>query len=920
MNVLIKKINTKEFIGVVGSIAALFGNPSYADVEEDNLSREKEVRAKVVEEVEVVGMRLSAQSQRDAKKNSTNVSDSIFAESMGKLPDENIAEAMQRITGVGISREDGEGSMVTIRGIDPSLNNVSMNGVTMTNGGDDNAVDFSSMSADMLKSIEVVKSPSANHDEGSLGGTINLKTFRPLEIKRAKRNVSVQIKTNSLAQKDDIAVKASMADKFNNDYLGVVMSGFYDEQSVRQDYFNTLNWRIIPLANATSAQTGEEVLSAYDPAQLQAGVKFNERIRYGGTATFQIEPDTNSSLSLDLSYSMLEVKAKFHQIRMTSQRDGNVVDDHSGTSFSASAETTGNVLSSQQQIETETLLGGLTYEREIGDWNLSSNLSYSQAVQKTPENRRVNFKPERALVSTNWLDENGNIQDMPTMSGSVDNGIYDPAVTRLFQLYDDNRDAKDTYKALSVNIEGFIEYGPIVGVELGAKYFSRLKSTSKTTGNTPFSVDADGNPVYLSDYALDFPVNDFFGGIQSNVISGWVIPDFEALFNTYLPGGYDGPTDLINTYDIETDALAGYVMANLSTFEDRLMGDIGVRFVETNTSSVGHEGINFPANQGGISTVTPVNIKKKYSNVLPSMNLRFVLSEEMLLRFSVAKVMSRPPQSKLRPGTVIRATNPTNVWGSGGNPRLDPTEATQYDLSWEWYFDESGLVSVAGFYKDVATIIYNATQDQVVECPEGVDDENCALLDDPVPVNQAINGGGGKVLGLELAYQQDLHFLPGFLQGFGYIINYTYTESEGSYVDPEQENSEYYDDFPFLSTSKDTFNTTVYWENDRYSARLAYNYRSDYLVNPVALNSSVWQDARSSLDLSMSAVLTKGLKLSLAATNLTNESNRKYITLTVPEEGFETEGNALKGGVPTWRTAYYGNTGRTLRLGLNYSF
>ncbi|GAA4103929.1 TonB-dependent receptor [Zhongshania borealis] len=917
MAMQIKTISKNVLLGVVGGVA-LFNYPSYAEGE---VEKKEEASAKVIEEVEVVGMRLSAQSQRDAKKNSTNVSDSIFAEGMGKLPDENIAEAMQRITGVGISREDGEGSTVTIRGVDPSLNNVTMNGVVMTNGGDDNAVNFSSMSADMLKSIEVVKSPSANHDEGSLGGTVNLKTFRPLEIKRRKLNAAIQLKSNSLAEKDDVAVKGSYADKFRDESIGFVFSGFYDEQSVRNDYYNIFNWRVFPITNSTSAQTGEAVTGAYDPTGWEAGVKFNQRIRYGGTATLQIEPDTQSSLSLDLSYSMLEVDADSHQVRLTSIRKGNVVDDASGSSFYVSSDAaSGNILSRQQQTETEDVLVGLTYERDLGEWNLSTNASMSQSAQTWPENRRVNFKPELSEASANWLDANGNIQTLPSLAGPVGYGIFDPATSALFQLYDDNRDVEDTYKSISFDLEGFVEYGPIVGVELGAKYFSRVKSYTQTVGNTPFTVDDNGDPVYLSDYSRDFPINDFFSGVQSNALSGWDIADFDRIFNTFLPGGFDGDQDLINTYDIETDAMAAYIMANVSAFEDRISGDFGVRLVETETRSIGHEGINFPADQGGLSIVSAVSKKKNYSNVLPSMNLRFVLNEEMLVRFSIAKVMARPPQGKLRPGTVINATNRTNVRGSGGNPMLDPTKATQFDLSWEWYFAETGLVSAAGFYKDISTFVYNATQDQIVECPEGVDDDNCALLDDPVPVNQAINGQGGKIYGLELAYQQDLNFLPGFLQGFGYILNYTYTDSEGSYVDPSEPNSEYYDGFPFLSTSEDTMNATLYWENDQYSVRLAYNYRSEYLVDPVVLDSSIWQDAVSSLDLSMSAVLSKGLKLSLAATNLTNESDRQFATLTVGQDGFEGEGNALNSGAPTWRTSYYGNTGRTVRLGLNYSF
>ncbi len=146
----------------------------------------------VLEEVVVTGIRQSAFAQRENKRLSDNVTDSIFAEDMGRMPDQNVAEAMQRITGIGIDRSDGEGTFVTVRGVDPNLNIVTMNGQTITSGGGGNAFDFSILSADILRSIEVIKTPSANQIEGSLGGTVNLKTFRPLDMKSRRLSLSMR--------------------------------------------------------------------------------------------------------------------------------------------------------------------------------------------------------------------------------------------------------------------------------------------------------------------------------------------------------------------------------------------------------------------------------------------------------------------------------------------------------------------------------------------------------------------------------------------------------------------------------------------------------------------------------------------------------------------------------------------------------
>jgi TonB-dependent receptor len=876
----------------------------------------------VLEEVVVTGMRASALSMREAKRNSDNISDSIFAEEMGKMPDENIAEAMQRITGISIDRVDGEGSTVTIRGVDPSLNQVNMNGVPLTNGGDNNAVDFTTMSAGILRAIEVVKSPSADHDEGSLGGMVNLVTYRPLEIKQRRITATVQAQHDELADETDPVLKGAYANKFGNDRFGLAISAYYDERTTRQDYSNNYNWKVFGGVTATDASTGEDLgkIFSHEPVGFEVGIKFNERIRYGGAATLEFAPDDVSSLWLDLSYSNLDVDSRGHQTRITGLRKGNTWDAESGSSFySSSPKTSGNILSRWAETETETTTLGLGYERDIGEWNLLAKLGMSETDQDWPRNNRLNFKPASQVASADWLDENGNFHVVPTM-GWGEMEFWDVTKAELFQIYDDDRVVNDEYDSVSLDLSRAMNAGPITGIQFGAKYFKRSKDRSQTIGNTPFKFDEEGNRVYLGDWSVPFPVDDFFTGVANNVVDGWPVPDFDAIYGTYLPDGYDGPPNLINTYTIETEATAAYIKAEFSTFDDRFVGDVGVRYVETDVRSVGHQGINFPAAYPPPQEVTfPVDLKNSYSNWLPSFNGRFALNDEMLIRVSVAKVMARPKDSEIRPGVVVKATNPTLPSASGGNPLLEPTEATQFDISWEWYFGETGMVSVAGFYKDLDSFIFSQTDSVTYDCPDGVPAESCALLVD-VPTTMPINGSGGSIKGIELSYQQQFHFLPGFLSDFGGIFNYTYADSDATYVEEGVANAEYFNNFPFLNTSEDTVNATLYWERGGHTVRLAYNYRSESLFEAIRLNSSIWTDSRDSLDFSAVFKLTKNINLTMAATNLTDEYSRRFVTRTVAQNGLEGEGNALDGNAPGWRTAWLGHNGRTYRIGLNFRF
>jgi len=923
-NIMIKKSTLScAIIAALTTIATL---PAVAETETKKVEELKKVqatkKAAEIEVIEVTGFLNSASQQRNFKRYSENISDGIFAEDMGKMPDENIAEAMQRITGVGIDRVNGEGSTVTIRGVDPSLNQVNMNGVTVTNGGDDNAVDFSSMSADMLRSIEVIKSPSAHHDEGSLGGTINLQTWRPLELNERKASVSAQVKQNELAEENDFAIKGAYADKFADDNFGIAASAFFDEQTTRQDYYNIYNWKVFGGVAAHSAQTGQDLgkVFAYEPIGFETGTKFNERVRFGGALSLDYLLGDDSRLWSDLSYSMLNVDELSHQTRLTGLRKDNIFDEVSGTSVvAASATGGGNLLSRKKATETETINLGLGFETILADWVITAKVGLSRAEQSWPINNRLNFKGTPTPTSATWLDENGNFQTVPTLTWDNDYGYFDPTKAKLFQIYDDHRSIKDDMNSISIDLEKDLDFGGITSIQLGVKYFERSKDRSQTIGNTPFTADSEGNFVYLSDVGQEFPVDDFFEGVLDNAHPGWMVPNFDTTYNAYLPDGFDGPQDLINSYTVDTKASAFYIEANYALFDDRLIGDFGVRFVDTQSTSIGHQGMNFPANTGGDSYVTPVNGSKSYTNVLPSFNARYAINEEMLLRFSAAKVMARPTPTQIRPGVAVKATNPENVTAIGGTPLLDPTQATQYDISWEWYYGESGLVSVAAFYKDIDSFVFDQTKEQSYDCPAGATPENCALLVD-VPTKNSVNGGGGDISGVEVSYQQNFTFLPGFLSDFGTIINYTYTDSNATFVSSEESNAEYYEGFPFLNTSKDTFNTTLFWEKDGHSIRLAYNYRSENLYQAVIIDSSLWTDARESLDLSGRFKLTKNLNLTFAATNLTNESNRRFATRTIGKSGLEGEGNVLSSNAPDWRTAYYENSGRIYRVGINYKF
>lgn len=884
------------------------------------------------EVIEVTGFRGSATRQLNNKRFSDNITDGIFAEDMGKMPDENIAEAMQRITGVGIDNVDGEGSSITIRGVEASFNNVQLNGVTLTNGGDDNSVDLSGMSADMLRSIEVIKTPSANHDEGSLGGTVRLNTWKPLDLKKERIQLGVQTKYNDLSGDTDYKISASLGKNFLNDKLGVTAAFNYDKRASRLDKQTNYGWSY-KNTTATDYLTGEEYgrISSFEPTGVEKNIQLIDRLRYGVTTTIQYSPSSNNSVWLDLAYTRQEKDSLQHQMRITGLRTDNLWDPVSGSSVVASANNaSGNILSRKQQTENDTTVVGLNYQHIFfdGAWTLDTSVSWSGSSDYWPINRRLNYNAAsvREAATANWLDDNGDIMNGPTFTFD-DTGLehWNPDTLPLAQVWFDERTAQNDSYAVQFDIQGDVEFGPIVSVAFGAKWNKNERTSQQTSFNTSLP---DGAEEFLADNAEPFPYDDFMERVDDVQGGSWPVPNMDDIFVEYFPDP-EIEIDELGTGAAQFESIAGYAMANYEFFDGKILGDFGVRVVETKNWSAGNSGYRFPADADPTQVTVYSEGGNSYTNVLPSINARYVLSEEMLVRFGAAQVMARPKASKLRPGTNIRLQNRSNPTAVGGNPFLEPTVANSYDVSWEWYFQDTAMLSAAAFYKDFKSLTYTKTEEITYPCPAEVTDLTlCALLIN-VPTTTSTNGDGGFVKGVELAYQQDFSFLPGFMKNFGTVINYTYNDSEATFVDEEQDEgtSELLSGFPMESTSKDTFNGTLYWENKTFSARLAYNYRSERLITPVSRDGSIWADARSTVDFSARYNANKHLSLTLAITNLTDSYDRTYITRLLEEQDpgaglppLLTEGNALDGGAPTWRTYGMAHGGRDIRLGLNYKF
>lgn len=935
-----------------------------------------------IEVIEVEGTRDALAEALDRKRESKNVSDSIIAEDIGKMPDENIAEALQRVTGVSIQRDMGEGTTVNIRGMGGDFNQIKVNGQTLTSGGNGRDVDFSSMSADLLAAIEVVKSPSASHDEGSIGGAINLKTRRPLDIQK-DQVFSFEFKEayNDLTEEFDPNIAVTYIRNID-DKFGASASLSYENRHVRQDTFFTRGWRPIDLAtiddsdlNVEQAEMSRANINAdadgigWTADDVGQRLDLQERERLGGTVNFQYRPTDDIDTHLDITFSEFSKEQdwyqNWHRFRYNAPRYdnatgetehfvNNMVFDKYGTMTQgdfyadAGASLSGNKGVARQtntrsertgKTTTTSYLVGLGAEWRLDQWTVSGELGFSASKEENDNEQQYLFAANNTTQGYAVSDD-----DLVNVhaAGDLWVGRWDNPHS-LNQIRNNVREIEDENYSAQLDFNYALDNEFFDSLEFGAKWTERQKDKEDDSTYIKMWLEDVENTDKIRASFMDpdnptpFPVDNFLTGIgANNTIRDWSVIDFDNAeqnaLNVFgvdsfdeLP--FDKYRDFRNSFNLNIETRAIYALLNIDAFDGRLVGDVGVRYVETDRTSVGYAGNQFTLDEyrEGLDNYArlpvidyrDVNVEKEYDNVLSSLNLRYALDDDKLVRFAVAEVMARPnfweiaPYQKLSP-----LVTPAGLWG--GNPYLDPFEATQADASFEWYFDKGALASVGVFYKDISSFYYNKVTEGVTIDPETGDPywENGDGTLVEFRTHQPANGAGGEILGVETSYQQNFNFLPGLWSNFGTVINYTYSDSEADYLKLEaaEESPLKEVDLPFPNQSKHTANATLYYEDKGINIRLAYSYRSESIITPAGSNANaIWNDSYQQLDFSAGYGIGKNYWLSLQAVNLTDEVQERYATSP-------TEGNSLEGDGPTNRLYSVSQSGRIFRIGIRGRF
>ena len=791
-----------------------------------------------LEEVTVTGIRASIQSAIEVKRESGDIVEAISAEDIGKLPDPSIAESLTRLPGVTAQRSDGRTSDISIRGFGPDFNGTLMNGREQVSTGDNRSIEYDQYPSELVSGVIVYKTPDASLIGQGLSGTIALQTIRPLEFGHRATVVDIRGEKNSDASLG--------SDSKNNGYRASL--SFID-----QFLDNTLGLAV-GYARLSSPVVGKE-LGLYDPWHLNgtehAGVPANvyvtdgvkslassgSNVRDGALATVEWRPTTAYTSTLDLYWTSslqnnnrrsLEVNLGNYPNTTNYSNLQIVGDTLVGATIGNSVPLARNFL---YLTSDEIFQAGWNNKWKGDAWSVMGDLAYSRAT-RDEHDYETQGQYIGGVTDTVGYFLPGTSQPTFTAQRSYTNPaqvlvgptIYGGGYSRFPHVVDELK---------SFRLEGAHPAGGwFSDFVLGANYDDRTKT--KHQPETGLNTIGGTFDQLASNFLLS-PANLSFSGTPPSL--AWNVP---GVLNTYFQPIVPNSTAgflVAKNWEVLEKITTGYLKGNLNhqlSSSVTLRGNIGVQVVHTDQSSnsMYFNEVNNPATGMPIGA-SPISDGKKYNDVLPAANLVFELPAQQLLRISAAREVARPRMDQMNAGYDFNVSTTTGIPSDSiGNPKLDPWRADALDLSYEKYFANKAYISIAAFYKNLKSYIYDVTNNsfdlsqlvgQLPPPPPGQPPRlNIGTFTQPV------NGAGGRLDGFELTASAPGELLSDWLSGFGASLSLSETDSSINVLG-QVAGGTTSSTITLPGLSKTVASAMLYYEKYGFAARVASRYRSNYI-------------------------------------------------------------------------------------------
>ena len=863
-----------------------------------------------VEEIVVTGIRASQQQSIDIKRNAVGVVDSIASEDLGKLPDQNVAESLQRIAGVTIERNRGEGRYVSVRGFGPKFNAVTVNGRTLATDNNGREFSFDVLPSEIISGADVYKSPQANINGASIGATIDVRTLRPLEQRQAFSAAgSVSGMWSELRDKYNPEASGVLSWRNADRTLGVAVSASYTDQKVRDDEF-TIGAGHVYRSSTDSYYNAGGVAGARIgpgvapftgismPSNLSPFFFERDKTMLGLNGTVQYKPTDRLTVTLDTLYAKADIKEQ--QTGLAYDFAGGVLVEQIVQGKEAVYQRyqggfVDQIIQYDHRKVTTDQIGLNLKWNATDDLTLTFDASTSKAERRGKEDN--DFTTIRRKNVDTWFDRRGGspMYSYGFTSPNYANASTNPqGVTAHYYIWGGGSDVDDEISEFAFDAN----WKPEGMVSLRAGLASQSRKKTITAAEMPFGEQCaycDSNQVLPTTLFQNTNRNFFGGDFGDSILHDWLIYNPRQLilqvkeyatrdgkaFNqaVFSPSG---------SSVVDEKVLLGYLMTDIKADLGSmpLAVNVGVRIEDTEYTSSGASRTVTSAKPNGagqniitVSPVVPVSFKGHYTDILPSFNARLNATDDLIFRLAASRVMTRPTLSDLSPRQTIQ-TNPGNETIRRGNPDLQPFRATQVEGGVEWYFGETSLLSAAAFYKNIDSFV------TLVTTPQKVDQVTFQVT---VPSN----GKGAVVKGFELGYRQVFNQLPAPFDGLGVQTSFTYAESNANYTNTVANVS-----YGLEGLSKYSYSLVGFYEKGPIQARVAYTWRDKFLQVASGRNGEPeYFDSYGQLDVGASYNVNDHFTVFVDGLNLTDEEEFIYSVTPNRTKEFRTTGRRIAGGV-----------------------
>ena len=867
------RIARSTLIGTAVAMA-LFGRNAAVQAQQSTTATDS--KSNDLQEVVVYGIRASLRDSMQTKKDATGVEEVLTAEDVGKFPDKNLAEALQRVPGIVTQKDFGEGERINLRGTNSTLTQATLNGHGLSTAdwfildqqSATRSFNYLMLPADLIGKVEVQKTAQADVQEGGIGGTVNVETRKPLDLQPVTAYASLEGSRNDRAAKTNPYATGLVSFKDQDNRFGFLLAAVYQDYNIRRDGFEVLGYAPISGTNPTLI-----------PTLINSALFEQDRIRKGANFDVQIRPNDQLEFNFNGLLSIFNAENTNQSWLADPQRAIGNGGSISNCVVQAGACVAGTVSSLNNGTQdfaffydsfhrlAKTTSHNLDLDTKYTpqeSWTLHLDLGWTAAVGKTDPQ----FFPEFGAPGAFTYDfRNGAPQVHPIPNGNGVTVDFSNPNSFAFDFANADQfenDDRETYVYADALKE--LDIGALKSIKFGVKGTNHERDASGNfTTYGAFSAPILQKGIPTTAWSAGLSPGNFLSGISvpGSLTQAWIVnPAFAAQVlgdQVNVAGRVPYPT---GSFTINEKTYGGYVMGNFAG--DNWRGNLGVRLAHTLETTGGAQFVANPNQPGVIPSLfgayIPVTASKSYNDILPSLNFAYDVTKEVVVRFAAAKVMSRPDYTDMVPRVVL---NTGALSGTAGNPNIDPYRATQEDLSIEWYPSKDTAYSLAIYNKNLKNFIVDnpttqilpfsgATAPNALCTPAGTQLFNC-----PFAIDVKANGGNGTLRGVEVGLIQHLW------GGFGVQANYSYSDAS---LDSGK---------PFPGNSKNTYNLTGYFENTLISARLAYTFRSHFFQS-FDRTSDLDEAALKSLDASFAWNVTSYAAVIAEAQNLTDAKVVEY--------------------------------------------